>query len=120
MCGVPALAMRHATGASFFMEEFKEMRRWCAVAAVLAAALVVWTFTSGQGPANAQTGELPPMFEAGARLGSPLGPLEVREVRGVWLRVKLLGPGQARQPEHWVCVPAQSGGWYVWGGAPVP
>ncbi|NUM55028.1 MAG: hypothetical protein HUU46_15380 [Candidatus Hydrogenedentes bacterium] len=63
--------------------------------------------------AQAQSVALPPIFDAGARLISPMGPVEVREIAGEWIRVKSLSALAKPDEELWMHVPALSGAWTV-------
>ena len=55
---------------------------------------------------------LPPIFEEGAILLSPIGRVEIKEIQGAWIRVKSLHPLAASDPDaQWMYVPAISGTW---------
>ena len=62
--------------------------------------------------ANADQVVLPPIFQEGATLLSPIGRVEIREIQGAWIRVKSLHPLAASDPDaQWLYVPAISGTW---------
>lgn len=62
--------------------------------------------------AHADTATLPVIFQVGAQLKSPIGPVEIREVQGQWIRVKSLHVLAEGDSEHqWMYVPALAGTW---------
>jgi hypothetical protein len=62
--------------------------------------------------AHADTTTLPVIFQVGAQLKSPIGPIEIREVQGGWIRVKSLHVLAAADSEHqWMFVPSLAGTW---------
>lgn len=62
--------------------------------------------------AHADTTSLPVIFQIGAQLNSPIGPLEIREIQGQWIRVKSLHVLAEGDSEHqWMYVPAMAGTW---------
>lgn len=85
-----------------------------AIAAFLVGALMGATLVgvSVRPVAHADTTILPEIFQVGAQLKSPLGPVEILEVQGGWIRVKNLHALAATdsQPE-WMYVPSVPGTW---------
>lgn len=87
----------------------------------LAGAAIALAFVAGMASANrtpganaqAQTANLPPIFEEGARLIGPTGSVEVHEIMGEWIRVKSLSALAVPGEELWMHVPALSGAWTV-------
>lgn len=62
--------------------------------------------------AYADTTTLPVIFQVGAQLKSPMGPIEIREVQGEWIRVKSLHALAEGDSEHqWMFVPSLAGTW---------
>jgi len=62
--------------------------------------------------AHADTTTLPVIFQVGAQLKSPIGPVEIREVQGEWIRVKSLHVLAEGDSEHqWLFVPSLAGTW---------
>lgn len=62
--------------------------------------------------AHADTTTLPVIFQVGAQLKSPIGPVEIREVQGEWIRVRSLHVLASGDSEHqWLFVPSLAGTW---------
>ncbi|MDZ4861296.1 MAG: hypothetical protein SGI88_20175 [Candidatus Hydrogenedentes bacterium] len=92
------------------------MFRYRFPAAMIAAVLVAGAGVGGfatRGSVSAQGMVLPPIFEPGARLLSPTGPVHVEEVMGEWIRVKSRHPLAKADGDQWIFVPSLSGTWLV-------
>lgn len=82
---------------------------------------VLLAFLAGLAPAFVHSGDtaaaqqlvLPPIFEDGARLLTPLGKVEVLEVMAPWIRVKSLHRLAGNDGDQWIFVPAVQGSWMV-------
>jgi hypothetical protein len=69
---------------------------------------------AAQAQTQAQSSTLPPIFEEGAQLMGPLGPIEVHEVLGDWVRAKLsAGLAGSSNNEHWIHITTIPGTWSV-------
>ena len=92
------------------------LKQYIAGLAVLAVAgLVGGAAATGLSPssvASAQSDALPAIFHAGADLLSPMGPVEVLEIQGQWIRIKSLHALVTNDSENqWLYVPAMAGTW---------
>lgn len=85
------------------------------LAIAFAGGLVAGTVLAGFGirsVVHADTASLPAIFQVGAQLQSPIGPVEVREIQGEWVRIKSLHVLAEGDTEHqWMYVPAIAGTW---------
>ncbi|MCC6487660.1 MAG: hypothetical protein IT364_09185 [Candidatus Hydrogenedentes bacterium] len=85
------------------------------MAVLLAAGLLGGAVVSLVQPWAAASAEqvlLPPIFQEGATLLSPVGRIEIKEIQGAWIRVKSLHPLAASDPDaQWMYVPAIQGTW---------
>lgn len=90
-------------------------RTYSIVTGLLAAFVAGWTSATllPHRAANAQAPALPPIFVEGARLLSPTGPVEVKELMGEWIRIKSLHPLAQSDGDQWLYVPSLSGTWLV-------
>ncbi len=84
------------------------------IAAFMTGALVGATLVgvSVRPVAHADTSTLPGIFQVGAQLKSPLGPVEILEIQGEWICVKSLHALASTNSEHeWMYVPSIAGTW---------
>lgn len=91
------------------------MYRMSILAAMVVAALaggILGGFAT-RSVASAQGMALPPIFEPGARLLSPTGPIHIEEVMGEWIRVKSRHPSARGDGDQWIFVPGLPGTWLV-------
>lgn len=67
---------------------------------------------SARSVVHADMSTLPAIFQVDAQLKSPIGPVEVQEIHGEWIRVKSLHVLAEGDTEHqWMYVPAVPGTW---------
>ncbi|MCC6694439.1 MAG: hypothetical protein IT365_02310 [Candidatus Hydrogenedentes bacterium] len=91
--------MKHAQGLALLL-----------AAGLLGGAMV--TLAQPRTTVSAEQVFLPPIFQEGATLLSPIGRIEIKEIQGAWVRVKSLHPLAASDPDaQWMYVPAISGTW---------
>lgn len=94
---------------------FRQVAVWALP--MFAVGIVVGAYlprASAQAQNQASSSALPPIFEEGAQLMGPLGPIEVHEVSGDWVRAKLLaGLAGSSNSEHWIHITTIPGTWSV-------
>jgi len=82
------------------------------LAGAFLAGMAVAQFASNEA-AQAQSASLPGIFEPGAQLLSPTGPITVQEVMGDWIRLRSRHPLAKNDGDQWMYVPSLAGTWLV-------